>query len=172
MNTIWIAYTGITAFYIIIIAIYFWRRSKKHELELQDVLQISKTQLEKHRKHVHERAGQRINKAMMLIKQLHRIAANLEIQAKEEYTRLVQAANDQAQEILKEAKQEAQAIKSKADEEFDDYRQKRQQEIEADMVRLVMSVTQKVIKKSLTPQDHQNLILQSLEEVKAQKEKM
>lgn len=172
MDSTWLIYTGITVIYIVILVVYFWRRSRKHEKQLVTFLELAKKQLADHQERVHGEAEERLNKAYTLIKRLQRVSEDLEKQAQEEYDQIIGDAKEERKSILKEAREQAQEILLKADEELEEYKEKREHQIEGEMVKLVVSVTEKVVEKSLTRQDHVDLIQNAVNEIKEQKQKM
>lgn len=172
MDKTLLIYTGITVFYILLLIVYFWRRSRKHENELKGFLSTAKKQLDEHKKHVHTEAQTRIEAAMHIIKKLQKLAENLENQSEKEYNQIVDDAKAKAKVVIDEAHEKAKNIMSHADDDLEDYRQQRRQEVEADMVKLVISVTEKVLGQGLHYQDHVQIIHQAMEEIKQQKEKL
>lgn len=167
----WI-FTGITVVYIVLFGVYFWRRSARNERELKAFLLQAKEQMDKHQKRIHSKANQKLTIAFQLIQKLQTIAANLESQAQAEYQKIMDKAQDERASILEEAKKQADKVIKDADKDLDKYRHKRQQEIEADMVNLVIKVTEKVVQQRLIYKDHISLIKTALDDVKQQKDKL
>ncbi len=172
MDNTWLIYTGITVFYIAILVIYFWRRSRKHEQQLVAFLEHAKKQLAEHQKRVHNETEERLDKAFALIRRLQHVAENLENQAQDEYDQIVEDAKEEKKAILKQAREQSQEILTSADQELEDYREKRQHQIEGEMVKLVISVSEKVVEKSLTRADQVDLIQRAVNEIKEEKQKL
>jgi F-type H+-transporting ATPase subunit b len=78
--------------------------------------------------------------------------------------------NAKKREIINDARQKAIEILASADEELEKYKEERKQEIEKNLVKLVMSVTEKVVERSLDYNTHIDLIQDAVNEVKQQKE--
>lgn len=172
MEKIWLTYTILTVMYIIVLILYFWRRSIRHEHEVTEVLEQAKKQLDTHRQRIHQQGTYRLTKMMQILSMFQKIAVDFETAIKEEHDKMISKAQDQSKKLIDEAKVEADKIRADVNQNLDGYRQQRQQEIEADLVKLVVSVTEKVVQQRLLYQDHINLIHQALEEVKHQKQKM
>lgn len=171
-DTVFVSYTILVSLYIIVMFILFWRRSKKQDTQLNDFLEEAKRQLAKHKTSASDQASVKVQKAFDLIRRLQLVTSSMEDYVREEYERIVAEAQEEKKHILEDAKAKAQEILTKADDELEDYREERRQEIEKDMVKLIMNVTQKVVGKSLDYKDHLDLIHDSLEEVKQRKERI
>lgn len=161
----WLVYTALTVVYIIILALYFWRRSRSHEQELKDFLKVAQNQLTNHQQQVDSAANQKIAKAYQLVQKVHDISAAFEKQAQKEYDQIVEDGKAERQEILAKTKTEVDRLFKQADLEIADYKADRYKEVEKNLVKLVMAVTQKVVGKTLTEKDHRDLIYASLDEV-------
>jgi F-type H+-transporting ATPase subunit b len=167
-----LVYTITTIFYIAILFLFFWRRQKKQDKQLTEFLEEAKRQLELHKKEAQSQAYQKVHKAFDLIKRLQRIAENLEEQAKEEYEQILNDAKAEKKEIIADARKAALEISQSAEKELEEYKQKRKSEIEKNLVKLVMSVTEKVVERSLDYETHVDLINDAIEEVGQQKERL
>lgn len=165
----WIIYAGITVAYIVILVLYFVRRTRSHEKELSNFLSTAKQQLESHKLAASQEANLKVAKATQVIKKVQQVAQAFETQAQEEYNEIIKSAKDERREILKQTKEEIATLFETAEQELGEYRQKREQDIERNMVKLVMAITEKVVGKILTPEDHQQLITDALTEIKNQK---
>jgi len=172
MNNIWVTYTVVTVVYIGLLMLFFWRKTKKHESELKDFLDHAKKQLELHKTKVHQSNKQKMTKVMAAMSIMQQVAIELDKELNTQYKKLVEEAKEESEKIKQQAQKDAEAIRLSATHDLDDYRAKRLHEIEADLVRLVCTVSEKVLNKSLTHQDHVDLIYKSLEEIKLQKQKM
>jgi len=166
MEKTWILYTVLTVAYIIVLVIYFIRRSKTHEKELSNFLKIAQDQLETHKQQAAQEANQKVVKAMSVVKKVQLAAQTFEEQAQSEYEQIIDDAKAERREILAQAKSEIEELFQKTDRELDEYKAARYREIEKNLVKLVISVTQKVVGTVLTPKDHQDIIDKALEEVK------
>ncbi|MGI5828432.1 MAG: hypothetical protein ACOX6V_05430, partial [Patescibacteria group bacterium] len=87
-----------------------------------------------------------------------------------EYEQIIEDAKLEKKEILEDARKKALEIVQGADTELEAYKEERCREIEKNMVKLVMSVTEKVVERSLDYDTHLKLINDAIEEVKHQKE--
>lgn len=161
----WLVYTLLTVVYIVILAIYFWRRSRTHEKELQTFLRTAKDQLSEHEKKANDQANRRIAQAEALVKKVYEISTQFEKQAQKEYDQIVEDAKVERQEILAKTKTEVDHLFKQADVEIADYKANRFKEIEKNLVKLVIAVTHKVVNKTLNEKDHRDLIYASLDEV-------
>ncbi|OGV95855.1 hypothetical protein A2W24_02255 [Microgenomates group bacterium RBG_16_45_19] len=161
----WIVYTGLTVVYIIILIIYFFRRSRSHERELHQFLQVAEDQLKHRQAEINQDAKQKISKAYSLVKQVHDIAAAFEKQAQTEYDQIVEDAKVERQELIAKTKTDIADLFKQADREIAEYKAARFKEVERNLVKLVMAVTQKALGKSLSTSDHRQLILSALDEV-------
>lgn len=161
----WLVYTFLTVIYIIILAAYFWRRSRNYEKELKEFLAVAKDQLDEREKAVNDRANQKIAKAVALVNKVHDISSAFEKQAQKEYDQIIEDAKVERQEILAKTKTEVDHLFKQADMEISDYKANRYKEVEKNLVKLVMAVTQKVVDKTLNEHDHRDLIYSSLDEV-------
>lgn len=169
MDTTWIVYTGLTVLYIIILVIYFLRRSKSHEKELTTFLKLAQEQLETHKKQATLEANQKVTKAMVVVKKVQEAALAFEHQAKSEYDQIIEDARSERREILAKAKSEIELLFKQAESEVETYKLNRFQEVEKNLVKLVMSVTEKVIGVALSPKEHKDLIDKAFEEIKQAK---
>jgi F-type H+-transporting ATPase subunit b len=167
-----IVYTVTTILYIITLFVFFWRRQKKQEKELEEFLNEAKDSLALHKQEANVKASKKVYKAFDLIKRLQTIAENLEQQAKAEYEQIIEDAQAEKREIMDSARKQASEITSSAEGDLDEYKQKRQQEIEKHLVKLVMSVTEKVVQRSLDYDTHIDLINEAIEEVEEHKERL
>lgn len=171
MNEIWIIYTIVTVVYIGLLILFFWRKTKKHENELKKFLTDAKEQLSIHKKKVHDNNSQKMKKVLMAMSIMQQVAIELDKELNSQYKLLLEKANEEAKSIKEKAEAEAEQIRLEATQDLEDYRNKRIHEIEGDLVRLVCAVSEKVINKTLTHQDHMDLIYRSLDEIKIQKQK-
>ncbi len=172
MDDIWLIYTAITATYILLLVVFFWRRTRSHEIDLQKFLERAKLQLEMHKESVHKRQQQKITKVMTAMSIMQQVAVEMDKEIARQYQDTINDARAEAQVITKKARDEAEAIRQHATHDLDDYRKERLHEVEADLVKLVMDVTQRVLGSTLSREEHVDLIYKSLEEVKAQKVKL
>lgn len=156
--------------YIVLLYFYFRRQHKKQDHQLSTFLADAKKQLESHKLKASVQANQKVQKAFELIKKLQEIAEDLENQAKEEYEEILEDGQREKREIINDARQKAIEILASADEELEKYKEERKQEIEKNLVKLVMSVTEKVVERSLDYNTHIDLIQEAVNEVKQQKE--
>jgi F0F1-type ATP synthase membrane subunit b/b' len=166
MDRSWLVYTGLTIVYIIILVIYFIRRSKSHEQELTQFLNVAQQQLEQYKLQVSQKADQQVTKAMSVVKKVQQAAANFEQQAQSEYEQIIEDAKTERREILAKTKAEVEQLFKQAEQEREEYRANRQQEIEKSLVKLVVTVTEKVVQQSLSPVQHKEIIYKALEEIK------
>lgn len=168
----WIIYAGITVIYIIILVVYFVRRTKSHEKELSNFLSTAKQQLETHKLAASQEANIKVAKATQVIKKVQQIAQAFETQAQEEYNEILKTARDERREILKQTKQEVEALFEQAEIELAEYRQKREHDIERNMVKMVMAVAEKVVGQVLSEKEHEQLIAEAVAEIKNQKSRI
>jgi flagellar biosynthesis/type III secretory pathway protein FliH len=168
----WLIYTGLTIAYIVILVLYFLRRSKTHEQELAKFLETAKDQLELHKKEVSDEAAIKITKALEVVKKVEAVAAQFEEQAQTEYNQIVEDAKTERRDILAQAKAEVADFYTQADAEIEQYKAERMREIERNLVKLVISITQKVVEIGLTPEQHEKIIMNALEEVKKSKSRL
>ncbi len=159
-----IAYTGLLSFYL-------FRKTKKHEEELDKLLKDSKQQLIKHKQEAHSQANIKVKRAFQLIEQLQHISEDLEGHVQAEYNKILDEAKDAKKEILKNARIKAEEIIKKADEELEEYKAERRAEIEKNLVKLIVSVSEKVVGKALDHTNHIKLIQEALEDVKKRQER-
>ena len=168
----WLIYTGLTVLYIIILVLYFLRRSKTHEQELVSFLDTAKDQLEMHKKQANESAAIKITQALTVVKKVEKVAQEFEAQAEEEYNHIIEDAKTERREILAQAKAETADLYKKADVEIEEYKAERMREIERSLVKLIIAITQKVVEVSLTPENHEQIIHKALEEFKQNKSRL
>ncbi len=168
----WLIYTGLTVAYIIILVLYFLRRSKTHEQELSTFLSTAKDQLETHKKQASQEAAVKINQALEVVKKVQRVAKDFETSAQEEYNQIVEDAKAERREIIAQAKTEIAELYTTADAELEQYKADRMREVERNLVKLVISITQKVVGVGLKPSDHEKIILEALDEVKKSKSRI
>lgn len=168
-NSSWLIFTGITIAYIIILVIYFIRRSKSHEAELKKFLDMAQNQLETHKKQTTTEANVKVNQALELVKQVQIAATQFETQAQEDYEQIIKDAKEERRQILADTKAEVEDSFKKADLELEQYKAERHQEIERNLVKLVIAVSEKVAQLHLTPKAHEEIIFKALEEVKLKK---
>ncbi len=166
MDKSWLIYTGLTIIYIIILVIYFVRRSKSHEKELSSFLDLAQQQLESHKKQADTVAQQKIAAAMAVVKKVKQATESFEKQAQFEYEQIIEDAQQERREIIAKAKTEIEQLFKQADQELIEYRTSRQQEVEKNLVKLVIAVTEKVVEVSLSPTQHKDIIFKALDEIK------
>ncbi len=166
----WLIYTITTVVYIAVLFLFFYRRHKRQDEQLTQFLEDAKKQLAQHKEQAHTQANHKVIKAFELIKRLQQVAEDLEGQAKQEYDQIIEDAKTEKKEIIEDARKKAQEILMSSEDELEQYKEERRREIEKNLVKLVMSVTEKVVERSLTYEDHVELIHEALEEVKQQKE--
>lgn len=171
MNHIWLLYTGITVAYIVILVVYFLRRSKTHEKELAKFLDSAKTQLESHKKNASEEANIKVAKMLAVLKNVQEEVEKFEQHAQDEFEQIISDAKTERRDIISSAKTEIEELFEQAEKELTTYRQTRFREIEENLVKLVMAVTEKVVEKALSEKEHKDLIKKALEEVKADKQR-
>jgi F0F1-type ATP synthase membrane subunit b/b' len=169
MNQIWLLYTGITVAYILILVIYFLRRSKSHESELNKFLSTAKQQLELHKQETTKLANTKVVKASQVMLKVQEAIEIFENHAQEEYDQIIEQAKDERKQILASAKTEIEELFAQAELELEEYRESRHREIEKNLVKMVMSVAEKVVGTTMDLKQHQDLIRQTLEEIKAKK---
>lgn len=168
----WLIYTGLTITYIIVLVLYFLRRSKTHEQELAKFLDTAKDQLETHKLQTQEEAAIKINKALEVVKKVQRVSEEFEKQAQTEYDQIIEDAKSERRDILAQAKTEVTEYYAKADEEIETYKAERMREVERNLVKLIISITQKVVEVSLTSEQHEQIIHKALDEVKQNKSRL
>jgi len=171
MNQLWLLYTGITITYVVILIIYFLRRSKVHEKELTKFLDTAKKQLDDHKHQTSDEANQKVAKMLQVLKRVQDEVDNFEQKAQEEYEQIVTDAKTERRDIIASARTEIEELFQTAEKELRDYRQTRYQEIEENLIKLVMAVTEKVVEKSLSAKEHKDIILKALDEVKSDHQK-
>ena len=165
MNT-WIVFTAITLAYIIILVVYFIRRSKSHEKELKNFLDLAQNQLETHKHEASTEADRKVTQAMLVVKKVQQAAQAFEDEAKNEYDEIISDAKEERRQLLAQAKTEIETMFKKADQELLEYKASRHEEIEKNLVKLVVAVSEKVAQIHLTPKEHEEIIFKSLDEVK------
>ncbi len=74
----------------------------------------------------------------------------------------------EAEEIVRRTEKRAKQIEQEAQEKADKFLAEQKTEVENKMVDLVMSVTAKVVSKSLSYEDHKELINQALQEIEGE----
>lgn len=168
-NSSWLIFTGITIAYIVILVVYFIRRSKSHEAELKNFLELAQHQLDTHKQEATAQANFKVNQAMDLVKQVQLAAQKFETEAQKDYEEIISDAKAERREILANTKADIEEMFKKADKELLEYKAARHQEIEKNLVKLVMAVSEKVAQIHLTPKQHEDIIFKSLEEVKLKK---
>ena len=166
MDKSWLIYTILTIIYIIILVIYFLRRSKSHEKELTNFLELAQQQLETHKQQADKTAQQKVTAAMTVVKKVQQAALTFESQAQREYDQILEDAQQERREIIAKAKTEVEQLFKQADQELTEYKSTRQQEVEKNLVKLVIAVTEKVVEVSLSPTQHKDIIFKALEEIK------
>ena len=166
MDKSWLIYTFLTIIYIIILVIYFVRRSKSHEQELTNFLELAQQQLEIHKQQADKNAQQKVTAAMAVVKKVQLAALAFESQAQREYDQILDDAQQERREFIAKAKTEVEQLFKQADQEFIDYKTARQQEVEKNLVKLVIAVTEKVVELSLSPTQHKDIIFKALAEIK------
>lgn len=169
MTSLWIIYS-VTIIYIVVLVWYFIRRSKNHEKELDRFLSSAKSQVEKHKELAAKKANEKVVKAVEIIKKVQSAAEDFEKKAQTEYDQIVQDAKDERREIIASAKGEIEKLFKQAEEELETYKIDRQKEIEKNLIKLVVAVTEKVVEMKLDPISHKQLIVRALKEVKSKKE--
>jgi flagellar biosynthesis/type III secretory pathway protein FliH len=169
MNRTWIIYTALTVAYIVILVIYFLRRSKSHEAELTHFLTTAKDQVEIHKQQAASQANVKVAKAMQIVQKVTEAAEVFEERAQEEYNQIIEDAKAEKREIIASAKGEVEALFEQAEVELEEYKQHRQQEIERNLVKMVTAITERVVETAFTPEHHKELIYKALEEIKTKK---
>lgn len=169
MNSFFIFAAVFTLIYIVLILVYFLRRSKSHEQELTNFLTTAKDQVELHKKEATRQANVKVTHAMEVVKKVQQAAAVFESNAQKEYDQIIQEAKAQKKEILEEAKEEVEELFQQAEHELEEYREHRQQEIEKNLVKMVTAVSQRVVEMSMDDEKHRQLIFKALEEIKTKK---
>jgi len=89
MNEVWIVYTIITVVYIALLLLYFWRKNKAQEKELESFLMQAKSQMDLHETKVHDQASHKMHKMVTAMTILQRIINDLQIEAQREHDRLM-----------------------------------------------------------------------------------
>lgn len=169
MNSTWIVYTGLTITYIVILVAYFLRRSKSHEAELTNFLKTAKQQVELHKQEASRQADEKVARAMSIVKKVQEAAEVFEENAQKEYDQIIEDAKKERREIIASAKGEIEELFQQAEAELEEYRQNRHQEIEKNLVKLVTSVSERVVETSLDQKAHKELIFKALDEIKTKK---
>lgn len=169
MNSFFIFAAIFTLVYIVLILVYFLRRSKSHEEELTNFLTTAKDQVELHKQEATRQANVKVVHAMEVVKKVQQAAAAFEQNAQKEYDLIIQEAKARRQELIAEAKDEVEELFAQAEHELEEYRAHRQQEIEKNLVKMVTAVAQRVVDLSLDDQKHQQLIFKALDEIKTKK---
>ncbi len=166
MNLTWLIFPVITTAYVVLLILYFLRRTKHHQSQLETFLKSAKGQIDLHKKEAEKTANLKVAKAATIVQKVQEATLAFEEQAQAEYEQIIKDAKDERREILSSAKSEIEELFAQAEQELETYRQARHQEIERNLVKMVMSITEKVTEMSLSPEDHQHLIKQALEEIK------
>lgn len=169
MNQIWIIYTVITVAYIVILILYFLRRSKSHETELTHFLSSAKDQLSLHQQIASRQANLKVLKAAHIVKKVQEATEAFEQQAQSEYDQIISQAQEQKRQIIASTKTEIEELFQQAETELQEYRLSREREIERNLVKLVMSVAERVTELSLDRPTQLKLIQQALQEIKQNK---
>lgn len=169
MNSTWIIYTILTVLYIVVLVIYFLRRTRIHEKELVKFLETAKLQLETHKEEAQAEANQKVAKAVAVVKKVQEVAETFEKEAKGEYDQILEDAKAEKREIIASARTEIEELFKKAEKDLETYRLERHREIEKNLVKLVIAVTERVVEIGLTEKQHADIIGKALEEVKQKK---
>lgn len=165
MDTTWIIYTTITIIYIVILVIYFLKRSKNHEKELKEFLDLAQQQLDEHKQITSSKADQKVSQALLVVKQVQQAARAFEDEVQKEYQQIIEDAKAEKRELLAKTKSEIEEIFKQADKDLKEYQASRHEEIERNLVKLVVSVTEKVVDQSLEPKKHEDIINKSIKEI-------
>ena len=166
MDTSWIIYTGLTVIYIFILVMYFLKRSKSHEEELKEFLELAQQQLETHKKQASSQANHKVSQALSVVQKVQRAARAFEEQAQNEYEHIIDDAKAEKHELLAKAKTEIEELFKSADVELKTYKAERYEEIEKNLIKLVMAITEKVVQKTLDQKQHEDIIIKTLEDIK------
>lgn len=169
MDQSWLIYTSITVAYIVVLVIYFLRRTRHHESQLSTFLKTAKDQIDLHKKQASQTANVKVIKAAAVVKKVQQAAEVFEEKAQEEYELVIKDAKEERGEILAQAKVEIDQMFKQADVELEEYKKSRFQEIERNLVKLVMSVSERVLETSLTENQHKQIIEKALDEIKTSK---
>ncbi|NMC36185.1 hypothetical protein GYA49_04015 [Candidatus Beckwithbacteria bacterium] len=165
-------YTFVTVAELGILFLLFYRRHKRQEQQLDQFLKEAREKLQVHKEEAQSQANKKVVKAFELIKRLQHVASELEGQVQEEYEAILEEAKEQKKQILEEAKTQASSFDQAISQDLEEYKQERFAEVEKNLVKLVISVTEKVVERSLSYEDHIGLIQEALEEVKKQKQRI
>lgn len=168
MNT-WIIYTILTVAYIVVLVVYFLRRTRVHEQELVHFLETAKQQLEAHKVEAAQEANQKVVKAAAVVQKVQQVAESFEKQAKTEYDQIIEDAKTEKREIIASAKTEIESLFKQAEKELEEYRLERYREIERNLVKLVVAVTERVVEVGLDEKQHAEIIEKALDEIKQKK---
>lgn len=170
--TPWIISTITLIVYTAVLSFYFFRRTRKHEIELDELLKNAKAQLNQHKEVAHSQANVKVAKAFDLIRKLQHVAGDLEGNIQREYEAILEDARTERKQIIYNAKEKAKEIIAEADEGLEEYIHERHQEIEKNLTKLVVTVSEKVVGKSLKYEDHLELIQEALNEVKQRNQRI
>lgn len=172
MNQIWLLYTFITLAYIVILIVYFIRRSKRHEIELSNFLDTARAELEQHKQKASIVANAKVAKMANVVKNIQESVDKFEEEAKIEYDQIIEDAKNERRQILSDAKSEIETLFTQAENDLRQYRTTREKEIETSLVKLVIAVTEKVVETSLNEKQHKDLIFKALDQVKQNKQRL
>lgn len=167
----WLVYAAITVLYIIILVVYFIRRSRSHEQELAQFLQTAKQQVEEHKQTASQEANQKVVLAASVVKKVQQVAKEFETQAQKEYEQIIDEAKQERRELLAKARAEIEELFAQAEEDLKDYREKRYSEIEKNLVKLVIAVAERVVEVGFDEKQHKELIHRCLDEIAQQQQR-
>lgn len=167
----WIVYTAITVIYIIILVVYFLRRSKVHEKELKHFLDLAQQQLDAHKAQASAEAATKVAQATAVVKRVQAAAQMFEDQAKTEYDKIISDAKEERRDLIAKAKAEIEQLFKDAEVELAAYKVERHREIEKNLVKLVVAVSERVVEQSLSAGSHKDLIYQALAEITQERER-
>lgn len=95
-------------------------------------------------------------------------AKQQEEELKAEFETKLDAITKDSTKALDTAKARAKKLEAEARQKADEYMKNRQQEVEEELMNLVLSVTKKVLPAGISYENHKELVMQALREVKLQ----
>lgn len=145
--------------------VYFGQQKLTKERQLfQSILMRKQEEMDNYIKNMNLMHQQEIEQ----MKQLYSTSTGMPIQRKifNQIVTTTDTPNEkQAKQIIADAEETAKSIISEAQEQAKRLLQKEEQELQKSIVKVVIQVVKKVLKKTLTYEEHKQIILDSLAEV-------
>jgi len=152
---------------LLVFLFFAFSKEKNGEKDIRKQLETIKTAYDAKAKEYDAEIAAAKSEADQALKQSQEKEASCKM-VTDECNSKMQAMQDEMQKKMDEVQHIEDSLKDEASERIKQFEQQQKEDVEKNMVSLVMNVTKKILEKTLTYEEHKEIIKKSIDEIKFQ----